>query len=143
MINYQEKDSLKNSSYSFILSCVNAMFGLWTALGNSFRYRNFALFLSRVFFQNPSSWFSSLSCTGSHFLAQCRWACQCTQTPEGAMSTGQAHSSGAQWQDGGHKLKLRSFHLNMKNNCFTVRVTELWNRLPRELLESPSTQELS
>jgi len=37
----------------------------------------------------------------------------------------------------GHKLK---FHLNMRKNFFPLRVTEHWNRLPRELVESPSLE---
>ncbi|KFV88541.1 hypothetical protein N308_11734, partial [Struthio camelus australis] len=42
----------------------------------------------------------------------------------------------------GHKLKHRKFHLNLRNNFFTVRVTEHWNRLPREreVVESPSLE---
>ena len=38
----------------------------------------------------------------------------------------------------GHKLEPRKFHLNMRKNFFTVRVTKQWNRLPRAVVESPS-----
>jgi len=40
----------------------------------------------------------------------------------------------------GHKLKRRKFYLNMRRNFFTLRVTEHWNRLPREAVESPSLE---
>ncbi|GAB0185291.1 hypothetical protein GRJ2_000994400 [Grus japonensis] len=40
----------------------------------------------------------------------------------------------------GHKLEHGKFHLNMRRNFFTVRVTEHWNRLPREVVESPSLE---
>jgi len=40
----------------------------------------------------------------------------------------------------GHKLKHRKFHLNMRKNFFPLRVTEHWNRLPREVVESPSVE---
>ncbi|GAB0208737.1 hypothetical protein GRJ2_003339400 [Grus japonensis] len=39
-----------------------------------------------------------------------------------------------------HKLEHRKFHLNMRKNFFTLRVTEHWTRLPRELVESPSLE---
>ncbi|KFP59545.1 hypothetical protein N322_01891, partial [Cariama cristata] len=38
----------------------------------------------------------------------------------------------------GHKLKHRRFCLNIRKNFFTVRVTDHWHRLPREVEESPS-----
>ena len=38
----------------------------------------------------------------------------------------------------GHKLKHRKFQLNMRKNLFALRVTEHWNRLPREVVHSPS-----
>ncbi|GAB0187115.1 hypothetical protein GRJ2_001176800 [Grus japonensis] len=39
-----------------------------------------------------------------------------------------------------HKLEHRKFHLNMRKNILTLGVTELWNRLPREIVESPSPE---
>ncbi|KFV79760.1 hypothetical protein N308_04306, partial [Struthio camelus australis] len=40
----------------------------------------------------------------------------------------------------GHKLKHRKFHLNLRRNFLTVGVTEHQNRLPREVVESPSLE---
>ena len=40
----------------------------------------------------------------------------------------------------GLKLEHRKFHTNMWKNFFMVRLTEHWNRLPREVVESPSVE---
>ena len=40
----------------------------------------------------------------------------------------------------GLKLEHRKFHTNMWKNSYTVRVTEHWGRLPREVVESFSME---
>jgi len=40
----------------------------------------------------------------------------------------------------GHKLKQRKLHLNTRKNFFTLRVTEPWPRLSREVVECPSLE---
>ncbi|KFV79687.1 hypothetical protein N308_14448, partial [Struthio camelus australis] len=40
----------------------------------------------------------------------------------------------------GQKLNHRKFHLNLRKNFFTVRVTEHWKRFPGEVVESPSLE---
>jgi len=40
----------------------------------------------------------------------------------------------------GHKLKHGKFQLSMRKNFFPLRVVEHWNRLPREVVQSPSLE---
>jgi len=41
-----------------------------------------------------------------------------------------------------YQLKHRRFPLNIREHFFTVRVTECWHQLPREVVESPSLETL-
>jgi len=40
----------------------------------------------------------------------------------------------------GYKRNHRKFRLNMRKNFFTLRVMEHWNRLPTEVVDSPSLE---
>ncbi|PKU45196.1 hypothetical protein llap_4497 [Limosa lapponica baueri] len=39
-----------------------------------------------------------------------------------------------------HKLKHGEFHLNIRKNFFILGMMEHWNRLPRDVVESPSLE---
>jgi len=40
----------------------------------------------------------------------------------------------------GHKLRHRKFCLNMRKNFFPLRMKEHWNRLLKDVVESPSLE---
>lgn len=40
----------------------------------------------------------------------------------------------------GHKLEQRNFHLNTGKNFFTWRITEHWNRLHKEVVDSSTLE---
>ena len=40
----------------------------------------------------------------------------------------------------GQKLEHRKFHNYRRKNFFTVKLIEHWNRLPRQVVESPSLE---
>ena len=40
----------------------------------------------------------------------------------------------------GREVQQRKLCLSMRKNFFTLRVTEPWHRLPREVVESPSLE---
>ncbi|GAB0181377.1 hypothetical protein GRJ2_000603000 [Grus japonensis] len=40
----------------------------------------------------------------------------------------------------GYKLHQERFHLDIRNNIFTVRTINHWNNLPRDVVESPSLE---
>ncbi|XP_056343063.1 triadin isoform X5 [Oenanthe melanoleuca] len=60
----------------------------------------------------------------------------CKRAKEGLLTT----ACGDRTRENGFKLKEVGFSLDIREKVFTVRVVRLWNRLPREVVDSPSLE---
>lgn len=61
----------------------------------------------------------------------------CTQIPEFKVKRTMTFSVVPSYRKriSGHRLKQMKCHLNIKKHLISVQVTELWHRIPREVME--------
>lgn len=68
-----------------------------------------------------------------HLIGTCQCLKVCQETREGLL----VRNCSDRISSNGYKLKERKLMLDIRKEFFTVRVMRHWNRLPREVVDTP------